>query len=253
MSRTQTANVLARPCTKYIRWSSTNKCFQFQGKNPDETSEKKYLTYDLENKIHCIPVDILYTVKGFNDVENKAYYANEVRNLKTEPFKVMLSGKLKHEGFWSEIGLNKDLKFVISFYALLINKDTTTELVSFQLEGSALGVFIESKIKDNENNIIQFSLNPTPQKKGATTYFIPSIKRIPRSEKNDIFFQEADRVDLEVLQPYMRLYFRKEKEEQILKKAAEGQYEIPDHINRPEHLLPAGEDIALSSEDDMPF
>ena len=252
MSRTQSTATLSKPVEKYIKWSSANKCFQYQKKNPDESSETKYLTYDLDPKVYVIPIDILYTVKGFNAAENKSYYSNEVRNLKNEPFKVMLNGQQKYAGLWSEISLkNKDLKFVISFYALLLKQDKTTELVNFQMEGSAVGAFIEAKIKDNENNVIEMSCNPTEQKHGATKYFMPMFKRIARSEKNEHYFKEADRVDYEILQPYMKLYFSKEKQENIVNEAA--QNSIPEHVQS--DSIPAGEDFpnSLDQEDDMPF
>lgn len=159
------------PVAKWLEWKSEVKCFAYydkeQGKNIEVPLPFKFLT-----------IDEYHTVKGWHDASNSGIYANEVKNIGSEPIKVNSFGK-------SNIaeGLYKDIKKEVNdaggnYYKSLYIMLEDGELCNLCIKGSAVkawGDFTQKarrRLPDEWVSITEVE----ELKKGRIEYSVPIFK-----------------------------------------------------------------------------
>ena len=192
------------PTKKWLSWKGGIGVWSYYDKEKGENVK-------LDETIYVVPLDELSTIKGWHDASGSGIYSNEVNNLNEEELSVRsFKGGEIVKGKYSDIkGKLEGGKFCKSVYAAMLNsKGQVIELVNLGFSGSSLGAWIEAKVNIKEGKVLVISKNPEVQKKGATTYYVPSIKV---TERRDSIIAECEGLDRE-LQEYLKGY--KEKQEQ---------------------------------------
>jgi len=193
------------PATKFIEWSGSKGKFYYYDKT---TQDNVYF----DDKIYIVPLDELSIIKGFHKQSTSGIYSNEVKNITKEKMIVKsFKGGPITSGLYSEIKGNLEGgKFGKSIYAAMISSDgKELSLVNFQLYGSSLGSFIDSKINVDSGNVVVLSPSTEELKNGATVYFAPKI--VKKEVRPDIIDRCKD-MDKE-LQAYLAGYINTSIEE----------------------------------------
>jgi hypothetical protein len=187
------------PATKFIEWSGSKGQFKYY----DKTEETNVF---FETSIYIIPLDDLSCIKGYDDQNNCGYYSNEVKFLDKQKLYVKsFKGGVVADGIYKDLKLPSGCRFTKSIYAAMItgNKENVElELVNFQLNGSAIGSWIDAKVKVDSGEVIILKPSTVELKKGTTIYFAPQIIR---SEKREDILQRCIDMDKE-LQKYLDAY-----------------------------------------------
>ena len=200
MSRSNPTETLVNPCTKYIDWSGSEGKFKYYDKE-----KKENIFIDLP--FSFIPLDILSTVKGYNDQEKVGYYSNEIRSTKKELLTVRTKNGIVMTGLYEQVKEKlapKGLKYVQSVY-VAIKEGKGLVIANLQLTGSALGPFIEFNSVNKVTEIGVSVKSANPMKKGATKYFEPVYEVMKVSADTN---EAAANLDKE-LQTYLTGYFAK--------------------------------------------
>lgn len=157
----------SNPAKKFIEWKSNDKCFSYYDKAKGEN-----IKISLPVKFQFL--EHFHTVKGWNDASESGIFANEVKFISKEPFKVRsFKGGDIAEGLYRDIRSDiRDAggKYYRSIYVLLDG-----EIVNLQLKGacvSAYSTFMEGYENQIESNFITVN-EVLEQKKGATKYTTP--------------------------------------------------------------------------------
>lgn len=213
MSWSNPTEILTNPSNQFISWNGSKDggYFYYDEKLPEKKDGKDvYVKTKISLPVTFLALDILHTIKGFSDSEQKPYWSNEVRNISTEKLNVRC-GKQS-----VEIGLYKDIKdrlaklgadYTQSVYIAI--KDAKGELMiaNINMKGAALSSWIEfrNKVKDgiHKNAIVVKSTKEG--KKGAVTYLMPEFQLVPISEETG---NKATELDKE-LQSYLTKYLAK--------------------------------------------
>lgn len=252
MSRSNQTEKLVSPCVKFIEWSG---------------SEGKFKYYDKEKKENIfiglpfsfIPLDILSTVKGYNDQEKVSYYSNEIRSIKKETLTVRTKNGIVMTGLYEQVKEKlapKGLKYVQSVY-VAVKEGKGLVIANLQLTGSALGPFIEFSEKNKVTEIGVSVKSSNPMKKGATKYFEPVYEVMNVSEATN---EAADNLDKE-LQSYLTAYFAKngnaQSTENVIDKNQDNGLNAKPVASKSESKLSdtVKDEIAnsLLEDDDLPF
>jgi len=221
----------SNPCSKFIEWKGSKGQFYYYNK---ETQENVFFKKD----IYIVVLDELSTVRGWHDASESGIYSNEVKYISKEELTVKsFKGGLFAKGIYSEIKGNlQGGKYAKSVYVALLtpkDKSFTIELANIQLYGSAIGAWINAKIKSDDGRVIVLSPSTVEKKKGRTVYFEPEIKK--SAVRKDII-AECIELDKE-LQKYLKHYFSKEIE--------------TSEISKDEDIIK--DDLNLAEVDDLPF
>lgn len=158
------------PASKFLEWSSTEKCFKYW----DKEAEK--------NELIKLPFSFLYlaertTVKGFDEKANTGIYSNEVKFLSEELTVKNFKGSEIAKGVWNDISSTVDSaggRFAKSIYSMT-KKGT---LINICLYGGAIGEWFEFTKKSKKRLADEWVTvaDVEERKKGATTYFVPVFK-----------------------------------------------------------------------------
>lgn len=199
-SRSNPTETLTNPSTKFIEWSGSEGKFKYYDKD-----KKENVFIDLP--FSFIPLQVLSTVKGYNEQEKLGYYSNEVKSTKKEMLTVRTKNGIVMTGMYEQVKeklSSKGLKYYQSVY-VAIKEGKGLVIANLQLTGSGLGPFIEfcSKNKITEIGVTVKSSNP--MKKGATKYFEPIYEVMGVSEATNKAAIELDKE----LQTYLTAYFAK--------------------------------------------
>lgn len=218
------------PASKFISWSGSKGQFHYYDK---ETDQKVFF----KKPIYIVPLDELFTIKGFHDKSQSGIYSNEVKNLSKDILMVKaFKGGMIASGLYKYIkGQLEGGDFAKSVYAVLISgskENITLELVNVSFHGSSLGSWIEAKVNVDSGNVIELHPSTEQLKKGTTIYFAPKI--VKNKVRQDIL-DKCIQFDKD-LQSYLSGYFEKpsEEREQITEAQAPDMPEI-------------------TPEDDLPF
>ncbi len=148
----------------------------------------------------------LNTVKGFSDEEQNGFYANEVRDVRVEPFVVKCGKHVAAKGLWSEI---KDAikpqgaKFCKSIYIGFKDEDGMIKVGNIQATGAFMAAWFTFA---NENpqgwGAIKIAGAET-HKKGTVEYKVPLFEFVKVSEDT---LNQAAAAALE-LNAYLDKYF----------------------------------------------
>lgn len=239
-------NKQSNPASKFIEWNGTDGKFFYYDK---EKKEK----VDMPKKFQVIGLDELATIKGYDEKANSGIYSGEVRDTTKQPFTVKnFKGDLLAEGLYQDIkGRLSGGKYCKSIYAVLVNKDGSTELVNLSVKGSALSPWIDAKIKVKEGVVITCGTNPEEKKKGRTVYYEPTfeIKPLPEGEIRDTVVQ----LDRDVLQPYLNQYLNQKEENEEVEKGRGHVGGASDVDNLPSSPTPQPIMAEDDDSDDLPF
>lgn len=184
------------PVTKYVTWSSNDKCFSYYDK------EKK------ENMLLKLPIKLIHfrdfaSVKGFHDSSQSSIYSNEVVSVKNEELVVRsFKGGELLRGLYSDIKLKlKEIggKYNMSMYSMIDG-----ELVNLSIGGAILQHWSDFS-KENRGKFLTNYINidsALDLKKGSVKYSVPvfSLGGAIESEVSN----KADKLDDELIE-----YFNK--------------------------------------------
>jgi hypothetical protein len=160
-----------KPASKYYEWSSEEGCFKYYDR------EKR------ENVLVPLPLTFLvlkefHTVKGWHDKSSSGIFANEVKNIGTEPLEVKaFKGGVITRGIYKDIKdviANAGGRYIKSIYAM--TKDG--EIVNFQLKGAAVKAWGDatqkgrSRLADEWVTVAEIE----SLKKGRVSYTVPVFK-----------------------------------------------------------------------------
>lgn len=226
MSRSNPTETLQNPATKYIEWSGSEGKFKYYDKDKKEN-------VFIELPVKFIPLDVLSTVKGWNDAEKKGYWSNEVRSTKADTITLRSKDGVEFVGLYEQVKEKYSAKgadYVQSVYAAM--KDgKELKIVNFQLKGSALGPFIEFCKGKKVTEIGVQIKEAKPMKKGATKYFEPVYEVMEVSEATNKIA-----VDLDVeLQAYLKAYLDKNKSSKEEVTVTENQDNGLNQVEAPKH------------------
>lgn len=217
------------PVTKYVTWSSNDKCFSY---------------YDRDSKMNVqmkLPVKIIHcrdfaSIKGFHDLSNSSIYSNEVSSTKTEQLTVRaFKGGELIKGLYADIKLKvKELggKYNMSMYAVVDG-----ELVNLSIGGAILQHWSEFS-KENRGKLLANYVEVNSAldlKKGSVKYSVPVFsigKPISAADANN-----ADLKDDELLE--------------YLKKRSQAPAEISVVTVEAEEVAPKFSDVPAA--DDLPW
>lgn len=158
------------PVSKYLSWSSNDKCFTYYDKEAQE------------NKKVNLPIKLIHfsdfgTIKGFHDASNSGIYSNEVKSVSKEPLNVKA-----FKGGEIASGLYKDIKgkvnasggvYNASIYGLIGN-----EIVNLSFKGASLQQWSEFKKEYRRLFLTNYILinSSKDMKKGSVKYSVPQFE-----------------------------------------------------------------------------
>lgn len=212
MSRSLQTDTPKNPAIFFAKWSSDNKCFQYYKKS--EKEGEKGENVDIKLPVKFLVLDILSTIKGYNDNLNSGFYSNEVKDLSKEELVVKCgTGEFKR-------GLYKDIKdflaaaggkFCASIYGAY-KQGKEMSIVNFQIYGAALGQWIEFTKNNNVYKCAIEVADSVEGKKGRTIYNMPVFRAINTTQESDEKAKELDKQ----LQEYLTAYFKSRGVEQTI-------------------------------------
>lgn len=235
MSRLNQGALVPNPCVKYLQWKNITEEKIIDGEKVEIPKGGAFSYYDKDTKTNVfvkIPLEFaiidpdLVTFKGFDEVEKRGLYSNEVRNqdqivnLRSKDEKV-LSFKLedykKHKDFLKGVGV----KYTRSIYIAVEVKDEW-EIWNLQLNGSSFtgGNDMDVKNPDEENDgWIAFTNNMAKGKMYSNFFKVTGFKNKKKGKiKFSIpVFEVGEKIDTEVggkldelnetLNKYFKYYF----------------------------------------------
>jgi len=189
------------PATKFLEWSSNDKCFKYYDK---EKGENVLVPLPLKFVI----LEHYHTVKGWNDASESGIYSNEVLFTGTEDLEVKaFKGGLIAKGLYKEIKHKVQEAgghYCRSVYVVL----QTGELANLSLKGSAVREYSSfDKLHSNKWQNNWFAVTSAKsEKKGSVNYSTPVFEVIEP-------IKDASKIlpHVKVLQDYMREYFNPSK------------------------------------------
>lgn len=214
MSRSNPTAQTSNPCTRWHEWKGGADGGVVSYYDRDA---KKNI--DIGSKFVFMPLDELSTVKGWHDASDSGISANEVRDTKAEPLVVKaFKGGVLAEGFYAQIRdriQSQGGHFVSNVY-IAYKDGETLKLGAIQFKGAALNAWVEFK-KANAltgdigakcaSRAIAIKIDGfTEGKKGKVVFRIPKLSTVEVSQESN---DAAGKMDAEILQPYLKDYFKK--------------------------------------------
>jgi hypothetical protein len=202
---------IENPCKKFIDFKGDKGQLFYYDKEKEQQIE-------ILLPIYFVVLDELSTVSGYNKKNDCGIYSNEVHSTVNEILRVKT-----FKGGESIIGLYNDIKdsvkalggkYTKSVYALLINKDKSTELINFKFRGASFSAWLDKKI--NSTNAVIGIVDLVQEKNGNTTYMVPVFQGF-KLEPNVL--QSAIETD-KILQAYIKEYKSLIPEKEIAKAEA---------------------------------
>jgi len=191
----------SNPSSLFLEWKSDEKTFTYWN------GEARV---PIKLPFKFVVLDQLTTIKGWSDKDQSGIWSNEVRDTNAELAVQTKSGVIAKGNYKELKDKVKNLggKYVKSVYACMF-ADNKYQLVNLQIKGAALSPWIEAKVRTDDHFVITAEVNETPQKKGATTYYIPQFKANTDLPKE--WADKCQEFDIK-LQNYLSEYFQPVKE-----------------------------------------
>lgn len=205
---------LSNPATLFLEWSGKHSCFLYYDKEKEEKVQVKL-------PFTFIVLDSLHTLKGFNEKEEIGYYSNELKDFKTQTFKVKSKNGVEWEGLYDSFKdayKAKGGKYGNSVYVAIKNEEGKLVIANIFMSGSALagGKKKEGKtvteiggwmdfVGKHQKELYTKAVNISSIEqctKGDNTYFVPVFKLVEVSPQTD---DEAGVLQAEVLS-YIKQY-----------------------------------------------
>lgn len=206
MSRSNPSENLVNPAKFFYEWDGGEGGFNHFDKTIGEKGQKVKTPLPFT----FIPLDVLVTIKGFNEPEQKGYYSNEIRqfDLKTGLLTVRSKVGIEMVGTYEQVKAKlgtKGADYCQSVYIACKDKDGKLALNNIQIKGAALGAWIEFCKKNNINEVAVTVKDMIPKKKGRVDYVEPVFSPVKIKEETN---QEAIELD-KLLQEYLKAYLAK--------------------------------------------
>lgn len=257
MSRSNPHESLQNVASRFYEWNSDDKCFKYFDKTlgtPDKEGKVKGETVNVKLPFSFLVLDVLATVKGYNEPSNKSYWSNEVRDLKKDIITVKSKSGVEASGTYEHIKeklANSGAKYVQSVYVAMKSKDGL-EIANIQMKGAALNAFIDfcKTVKIHEIGVtVKKSIE---KKKGRNIYHEPVFEAMTISEKAN---EQAIELDKQ-LQTYLSAYLAKNASESVQPATQPSKpSNEPVQSNKSSHIDSVKDiDINIDNDDDeLPF
>jgi len=249
MSRSAPNENAVNPCSRWYQWDGG-----------DGKGLKSYNKETKKNDITPLPfkfllLDSLVTVTGYNEPEKIGYYANEIRNMKTDKLTVRSKNGVEAEGTYEEVKAKlgtKGLSFAQSCYIAYFEGKNLT-LGNIKMTGAALQNWFDF-CKGNKMDEIGVILKEAKEaKKGKVVYYEPVFASMTIKEDTNNAAIELDKE----LQEYLKAYLERN---QTSTEAVKHENKVEDEKPKQEpHKYPdppenTSVDFINSDDDDgMPF
>lgn len=200
MSRSNPNESTPNPAVRFFDWQGSEGHFKYYDKEKKETIA-------VPLPFTFIVLDVLSTVKGWNDADKLSYWSNEVRNTKEDLITVRTKNGVVMTGLYEQVKeklSSKGAKYTQSVY-VAIKEGKNLVIGNLQLSGSSLTSFIEFAKGKKLTEIGVAVKSAKPMKKGATKYFEPVYEAITVTEATNA---TATKLDVE-LQEYLTAYLSK--------------------------------------------
>ena len=263
MSRSNPDVKIKNIAQHFITWSSDNKCFSYFKKYDEPDAQgKKGEDVLIKIPLTCLVLDVMVTIKGWNDDENASYYSNEVRfkEMDESVFNVRIRKNNAATGTYKEVkALLPDAKFAYSVYVCM-KEDGKLIIANLQFVGTPAGEWYDfMKKNDVYKDAIKIAAYEE-RKKGSNTFYAPVFSKCPTTPETDLKAKELDKE----LQAYLLEYLKPKVEaptsnEPISKGEQSANLHNTSYAgNTPEHtendLPPEQEDNSAPTEaNDLPF
>ena len=233
MSRSNPNENLVNPAKFFYEWDGGDGGFKYFDKSLGEKGEK----VKQELPFTFIPLDVLVTIKGFNESEQKGYWSNEIRqfDIKTGILTVRSKAGVEMIGTYEQVKAKlgtKGADYCQSVYCATKGADGKLVLNNIQIKGAALGAWIEFVKKNNINEVAVAVKDMVKKKKGRVDYVEPVFSAVKIKEETN---QEAIELD-KLLQEYLRTL------------NVDGL--TVTHIDHPPHTFPIAVDVRVCVEFD---
>lgn len=250
MSRSNNEELVS-PCQKFFDWDGVNGCFEFFDRT-QKTETVKGVKVSVPLPFRFLVLDKLSTIKGYNKDEKSGYFANEVRDLKTEVMVVRTKKGVAAKGVYAQVIDSKDCrgaKYCQSVYIAYKDGDKMV-ICNLGLTGSAVSAWIEFC---KGNKIMEGAIaveSATDEVNGVTHYKKPVFKKIPSTKESE---DKAKELDIE-LQKYLVLYFKKTQQQIADTHIVEQIATESKPVEREVRKAPVQVEVPVSEPfDDMPF
>ena len=162
----------SNPSSKFLEWSSNDKCFKFYDK---EKGENVLVPLPLKFVI----LEHYHTVKGWHDASESAIYSNEVYGIGVESMEVKA-----FKGGTLDKGLYKNIKQKVkacggNYHRSIYAVDKNLEIINLSFKGTAVAAYSEFIKKFGDYNFDKNWIEITEakeDKKGSVKYSIPVFK-----------------------------------------------------------------------------
>lgn len=160
------------PAKRFFSWKgSTGKLVYWDKEKEAEVEVKLPFSFFV--------LDQLATVTGFCEPDGSSYWSNEVRSVAKEELTVRTSNGTKAIGLYKDLAdvRSKGAKYAKSIYiAYMDTQNGELTIGNIKASGAALTAWIEF----SNNHIVMNGkvsiTGSTQEKKGATTYFVPTFE-----------------------------------------------------------------------------
>ena len=142
---------------------------------------------------------------GYNKEKEQGVYSNEVLDIKTQPLTVKCGNDVVVEGLYNDIkaeAKESGAKFCQACYGLMKNDEGEYEVVRFLMVGSSRDAWFSfsNRTKNKTHSIVCYDTAEKETPNGDV-YELPVMRYMPLDEE---FAAEADRVAMEVIDPYFK-------------------------------------------------
>ena len=207
MSRSNTEHK-ERLAHKYFRWSSENECLEYFDKNITDKDNPKGTNVTVKLPFTFVPLDVLATIKGWDDASGSAIFSNEVKDLAKQDLvvKTFKNGEFatgKYAAIKDKVAARGG-RFSNSVYiGYYEGKDFV--IGNLQIVGASLGSWIDyckAYPRYKDEGAVKIT-GATKEKKGATKYSKPIFENTTLSDATNALAVELDKQ----LQAYLKTYF----------------------------------------------
>ncbi len=206
MSRSNPTEKAINPAKKWFEWAAKKNTFYYYDKdavNPSDSTTKG-IDINVPFPFKFVVLDTLHTMKGYNKPKKEGYWANEIRDTKKEPFKIMSKNGVEAQGLYENVkGKVVGCKYYKSIYIGFFNENKEITIGNIKLSGTAMSDFMEfekgKKITEG-CIIIKYSRKIED---GDDIYYSPIFEQGKISPETDAKAIELDKV----LQEYLTQYF----------------------------------------------
>jgi len=263
MSRSNPNESLQNVATKFFDWNSDDSCFKYFDKTlgtPDKDGKVKGENVNVKLPFTFLVLDVLTTIKGYNEPEGKSYWSNEIRDTRTDILVVKSKSGVEATGTYAQVKAklaNSGAKYVQSVY-IAYKEGKELVIANIQMKGASGSAFMDFA-KDNKIYECAITVRKSiPKKKGRNNYTEPVFEATKITEATNEQAKELDKK----LQEYLTACFARNAsnptpaEEVKSEPAKETKSEPKANGRSAKKEEPEEEEVAdidLDDSDDMPF